>query len=166
MDQPAAKILRHTLPAPYDQHRASSLPKVDPAFQARSRISIIGEIFPPQAFPFAAWKLLCSPHARSASRVARRFNPASRSMRRRGMAAGSSSGGPRKNANRAETAEPPPCFGYHGGMNTLLLVVVLLLLFGGGGFYMGGPMYGGGALSLILLICLVIFLMGGFRPRR
>jgi hypothetical protein len=51
-------------------------------------------------------------------------------------------------------------------MNLLLLVVVLLLLFGGGGFYLGGPVIGGSGLGLILLICLVLYITGGFRPRR
>jgi hypothetical protein len=50
-------------------------------------------------------------------------------------------------------------------MNILLLMVVLLLLFGGGGFYFGGPVIGGSGLGLILLICLVLYLMGAFRPR-
>ena len=51
------------------------------------------------------------------------------------------------------------------GMNILLLMVVLLLLFGGGGFYFGGPVIGGSGLGLVLLICLVVYLVGGFRPR-
>ena len=51
------------------------------------------------------------------------------------------------------------------GMNLLLLVVVLLLLFGGGGFYFGGPVIGGSGLGLVLAICLVVYLLGGFRPR-
>ena len=50
-------------------------------------------------------------------------------------------------------------------MNILLLVVILLLLFGGGGFYFGGPVIGGSGLGLILAICLVLYLMGAFRPR-
>jgi hypothetical protein len=50
-------------------------------------------------------------------------------------------------------------------MNLLLLMVVLLLLFGGGGFYFGGPVIGGSGLGLVLLICLVVYLVGGFRPR-
>ena len=45
-------------------------------------------------------------------------------------------------------------------------MVVLLLLFGGGGFYLGGPVIGGSGVGLILLICLVLFIMGGFRPRK
>lgn len=55
---------------------------------------------------------------------------------------------------------------YFAYMNLLLLVVVLLLLFGGGGFYLGGPVIGGSGLGLILLICLVLYITGGFRPRR
>ena len=54
---------------------------------------------------------------------------------------------------------------YLFGMNILLLVVVLLLLFGGGGFYFGGPVIGGSGLGLVLVICLVVYLLGGFRPR-
>jgi hypothetical protein len=54
---------------------------------------------------------------------------------------------------------------YLGDMNILLLMVVLLLLFGGGGFYFGGPVIGGSGLGLVLLICLVVYLVGGFRPR-
>jgi hypothetical protein len=54
---------------------------------------------------------------------------------------------------------------YLTGMNLLLLVVVLLLLFGGGGFYFGGPIIGGSGLGLVLAICLVVYLLGGFRPR-
>jgi uncharacterized membrane protein YccC len=50
-------------------------------------------------------------------------------------------------------------------MNLLLLIVVLLLLFGGGGFYFGGPVIGGSGIGLILAICLVVYLLGGFRPR-
>jgi hypothetical protein len=45
-------------------------------------------------------------------------------------------------------------------------MVVLLLLFGGGGFYLGGPVIGGSGVGLILLICLVLFITGGFRPRK
>ena len=55
---------------------------------------------------------------------------------------------------------------YFKGMNILLLMVVLLLLFGGGGFYLGGPVIGGSGIGLILLICLVLFITGGFRPRK
>ena len=51
-------------------------------------------------------------------------------------------------------------------MNLILLILVLLLLFGGGGFYIGGPVIGGSGLGLILVICLVIYVMGGFRPRK
>jgi hypothetical protein len=51
-------------------------------------------------------------------------------------------------------------------MNTLLIIVVLLLLFGGGGFYLGGPVIGGSGLGLILLVCLIVYLAGGFRPRK
>lgn len=54
---------------------------------------------------------------------------------------------------------------YPGAMNLVLLIIVLLLLFGGGGFYFGGPAIGGGGLGLILIICLIIYLMGGFRPK-
>jgi uncharacterized membrane protein YccC len=54
---------------------------------------------------------------------------------------------------------------YVAGMNILLLLVVLLLLFGGGGFYFGGPVIGGSGLGLVLAICLVVYLLGGFRPR-
>jgi hypothetical protein len=66
--------------------------------------------------------------------------------------------GERPNSNRAT-------MDYLVGMNLLLLMVVLLLLFGGGGFYFGGPFIGGGGLGLVLLICLIVFFMGGFRPR-
>lgn len=55
---------------------------------------------------------------------------------------------------------------YLAAMNPLLLIIVLLLLFGGGGFYVGGPAYGGGGLGLIVLICLVVYLMGGMRPKK
>ena len=55
---------------------------------------------------------------------------------------------------------------YLSTMNPLLLILVLLLVFGGGGFYFGGPAVGGGGLGLILVICLVIYFLGGFRPRR
>jgi uncharacterized membrane protein YccC len=54
---------------------------------------------------------------------------------------------------------------YLAGMNILLLMLVLLLLFGGGGFYFGGPVIGGSGLGLVLAICLVVYLLGGFRPR-
>jgi uncharacterized membrane protein YccC len=50
-------------------------------------------------------------------------------------------------------------------MNILLLMLVLLLLFGGGGFYVGGPVIGGSVLGLILALCLVVYLVGGFRPK-
>jgi hypothetical protein len=60
-------------------------------------------------------------------------------------------------------AAAPGC--YLAAMNLVLLILVLLLLFGGGGFYFGGPMIGGGGLGLILLICLIVYLMGGFRPK-
>jgi uncharacterized membrane protein YccC len=66
--------------------------------------------------------------------------------------------GERPNSNRAT-------MDYLIGMNLLLLVVVLLLLFGGGGFYFGGPVIGGSGLGLVLAICLVVYLLGGFRPR-
>jgi len=59
--------------------------------------------------------------------------------------------------------EPAVC--YFANMNILLLMVVLLLLFGGGGFYFGGPVIGGSGLGLVLLICLIVYLVGGFRPR-
>ena len=45
-------------------------------------------------------------------------------------------------------------YDYPAAMNPLLLIIVLILLFGGGG------------IGLILLICLVIYLLGGWRPRR
>ena len=54
---------------------------------------------------------------------------------------------------------------YSASVNLLLLIVVLLLLFGGGGFYFGGPAIGGSGLGLVLLICLVLYLVGGFRPK-
>ena len=54
---------------------------------------------------------------------------------------------------------------YLVGMNILLLMLVLLLLFGGGGFYFGGPVIGGSGLGLVLLVCLIVYFMGGFRPR-
>ena len=54
---------------------------------------------------------------------------------------------------------------YLVAMNILLLMLVLLLLFGGGGFYFGGPVIGGSGLGLVLLICLVVYLVGGFRPK-
>ena len=54
---------------------------------------------------------------------------------------------------------------YRAAMNLLLLVIVLLLLFGGGGFYFGGPVIGGGGLGLVLVICLIIYFLGGFRPK-
>jgi hypothetical protein len=54
---------------------------------------------------------------------------------------------------------------YLTGKNLLLLVVVLLLLFGGGGFYFGGPVIGGSGRGLVLAICIVVYLLGGFRPR-
>ena len=54
---------------------------------------------------------------------------------------------------------------YLNAMNILLLMVVLLLLFGGGGFYVGGPVIGGSVLGLILALCLVVYLVGGFRPK-
>ena len=60
-------------------------------------------------------------------------------------------------------ATPSVCYG--PGMNILLLMLVLLLLFGGGGFYFGGPVIGGSGLGLVLLICLVVYVLGGFRPR-
>ena len=44
-------------------------------------------------------------------------------------------------------------------------MVVLVLLFGGGGFYFGGPVIGGSGLGLVLLVALVVYFMGGFRPR-
>src|ERR1019366_1926663 len=69
------------------------------------------------------------------------------------------SAGRRPHSNRA-------AMGYVVGMNILLLMVVLLLLFGGGGFYLGGPVIGGSGLGLVLLICLVVFIMGGFRPTK
>jgi uncharacterized membrane protein YccC len=54
---------------------------------------------------------------------------------------------------------------YLAGMTIFLLMLVLLLLFGGGGFYFGGPVIGGSGLGLVLAICLVVYLLGGFRPR-
>jgi len=59
----------------------------------------------------------------------------------------------------------PVALCYPDTVNLLLLIVVLLLLFGGGGFYFGGPAIGGSGLGLVLLICLVLYLVGGFRPK-
>jgi len=60
-------------------------------------------------------------------------------------------------------AAPVEC--YCAAMNLLLLIIIFVLLFGGGGFYFGGPAVGGGGLGLVLLICLIVYLMGGFRPK-
>jgi uncharacterized membrane protein YccC len=66
--------------------------------------------------------------------------------------------GERPNSNHAT-------MDYVTRMNILLLMLVLLLLFGGGGFYFGGPVIGGSGIGLVLAICLVVYLLGGFRPR-
>jgi hypothetical protein len=75
-----------------------------------------------------------------------------------GPASGVCRMGERPNSNRAT-------MDYLARMNILLLMLVLLLLFGGGGFYFGGPVIGGSGLGLVLAICLVVYLLGGFRPR-
>jgi len=79
-------------------------------------------------------------------------------------------GSTRKLAHRTTVGEDPiggfeaEC--YLSTMNLLLLLIVLLLLCGGGGFYLGGPAVGSGGLGLVLLVCLLVYLLGGFRPIR
>jgi hypothetical protein len=50
-------------------------------------------------------------------------------------------------------------------MNLLFFTLGLLLLFGGGGFYLAGPAIGGEVVGMILLIGVIIYWVGGFRPK-